>query len=307
LKPAVIAAIATLLLVSPGTMAQEGADSCEPSFLAASYNIRLDTAADGVNAWSNRKDFLIGQIAILRPHILGMQEVLPHQRQELEQALSGYTFVGGGREDGRQAGEASPLAIDRASFALKASGMFWLSPTPEMPSLGWDASFKRVATWARLKRRSDGAALLAMKVHWDHQGLVARQESGKMIKNWLSRNLRKGEAVILMGDFNAEVAEESVRQLLGGSDGLVDTRMAATDGTIGPAISFNGFQPFPDGGELIDHIFTGADITVRRHGVIAQHENGRVASDHFPVVALIDLPSRRKLPACGRQAAFSGE
>jgi endonuclease/exonuclease/phosphatase family metal-dependent hydrolase len=281
--------------------AQGKAAKCEPSLLAASYNIRLDTAADGANAWPQRKGFLIGQIAILRPDILGMQEVLPHQRSELEQALPGYDFVGGGRDDGKLAGEASPIAIARNSFTLTASGLFWLSPTPAIPSTGWDADYKRVATWARLRRRSDGARLLVVNTHWDHRGLVARQESGKLLRDWLSKNRRDDEHLILLGDFNAETSEESVRQLLDGDGALRDTRVAAVGGSFGGASSFNAFQAFPSDGGLIDHIFVDKRIRVRRHAIIAQHENGRVASDHFPVVALIDLPSRRSLQACGDQ------
>lgn len=292
--------IAAALVASPLTSAAHGKKArCEPHLLAVSYNIRLDTPADGANAWPHRRDFLAAQIAILRPHILGMQEVLPHQRSELVRALPEYDFVGGGRDDGKLAGEASPLAIDRHSFLLKASGMFWLSPTPDTPSIGWDAGYKRVATWARLRRRSDGAHLLVVNTHWDHQGLVARREGGKRIKDWLTRKLRKGEHLVLLGDFNAETTEDSIRQLLDGRDGLVDTRVAALDGKSGSAVSFNAFQAFPQSGGMIDHIFVDTRMKVRRHAVIAQHENGRVASDHFPVVALVDMPSRRTLPACG--------
>lgn len=273
---------------------------CEPSVLVATYNIRLDTSADGANGWQHRKRFLTGQIALLRPEILGMQEVLPSQRTDLLQTLPGYEFVGGGRDDGRLAGEASPIAIDRSAFKTTESGVFWLSPTPDKPSIGWDASFRRVATWVRLKRRSDGAQLLVINTHWDHLGLVARRESGHLIQQWIANNLRKEEKVVLMGDFNAETSEQSVGQLLSGGNVLFDTRAAAGDGHSGPAFSFNAFQAFPQSGSLIDHIFVGSGIDVRRHGVIAQHEDGRVASDHFPVVALIDIPSRRKLPACGR-------
>lgn len=292
--------IVAALVASTLTSAANGAKArCEPHLLAATYNIRLDTPADGANSWPNRSGFLIGQIAILRPHILGMQEVLPHQRGELAQALPEYVFIGGGRDDGKLAGEASPLAIDRNSLQLKASGMFWLSPTPSIASIGWDAGYKRIATWARLNRRSDGARLLVVNTHWDHQGKIARRESGRLLKDWLSTHLRKGEHLILLGDFNAETTEESIRQLLDGSGGLVDTRAAASDGRSRFAISFNAFQAFPESGSLIDHIFVDAGIKVRRQAVIAQHENGQMASDHFPVVALVDVPSRRHLPACG--------
>lgn len=267
--------------------------------LAMTYNVRLDTPADGSNAWIHRRHMLIGQVATLRPELLGLQEVLLNQKHDLEAAFPGYRFVGGGRDDGRDAGEFSPLAIDTATFRIGGSGMFWLSPTPAVPSLAWGAGYKRVATWARLVRRSDGARLLVVNTHWDHQSQTARREGGTLILDWLGRNRRRGEHLMLLGDFNAEVSEDSVAQLTRGTLGLRDTRSLAAQGIFGPALSFNGFNPFPSEGKLIDHILVGSGIAVRSHGVHALHENGRVASDHFPVVALIDLPPLRRGRSCG--------
>lgn len=276
--------------------------TCEPPLLAMTYNIRLDTSADGDNRWANRKHFLIGQIVTMRPHILGLQEVLPNQQDDLKAVLTEHDFIGAGRDDGKSAGEASPLIIDRRMFRISASGTFWLSPTPSVPSTGWDAAYKRVASWAHLIRRSDKVKLLVVNSHWDHIGLVARKESGAQILDWIAHNRLKGEQVVLMGDFNADDAEESVGQLARpaiGRDALVDTRRATMNGNFGPSFSFNAFNAFPASGKLIDHIFVSPDIPVRSQGVIAQHENGRVASDHFPAVALLDLASPRKRSKCG--------
>lgn len=269
------------------------ADCGHRPLLAMTYNIRLDTPADGANAWIHRRHLLIGQVATLRPEILGMQEVLLSQKRDLEAALPSYRFVGAGRDDGRDAGEFSPLAIDTTTFRITATGMFWLSTSPNRPSLGWDAGYRRVATWARLTRRSDGARVLALNTHWDHQGLVARKRSGALVVDWLTRNRRQGEYIVLLGDFNAEIGEESVTQLVRGTLALRDTRQIAVTGSIGPRISYNGFESFPAEGKLIDHIFVGPGIGVQSHGVIAWHEGGRVASDHYPVVALLDLPDLR--------------
>jgi endonuclease/exonuclease/phosphatase family metal-dependent hydrolase len=287
-------AMSLLTPLTASAYSRKGGETCELPLFAMTYNIRLDTSADGDNAWAKRKHFLIGQIVTMRPHILGLQEVLPNQQDDLKAVLTEYDFIGAGRDDGKSAGEASPLIIDRHLFKISASGTFWLSPTPFVPSMGWDAAFKRVASWAHLTRRSDGAKLLVVNSHWDHIGLVARKESGAQILDWIARNRFKGEHVVLMGDFNADDAEESVAQLARpatGHDALVNTRRAAANGNFGPSFSFNAFDPFPASGKLIDHIFVSPDIAVLSQGVIAQHENGRVASDHFPVVALLDLAS----------------
>lgn len=288
----ILRALAIALLLAPASVS---AQCTSRPVLAMTYNIRLDTTSDGLNAWTYRKGFLIGQIASLRPELLGLQEVLLNQKRDLEAAFPGYRFVGAGRDDGKEGGEFSPLAVDTAQFQVGESGTYWLSPSPAVPSLGWDAGYKRLVTWARLIRRGDRARILVLNTHWDHQGLVARRESGKLILDWLERYRRRGEQLVLMGDFNAEDTEESVAQLTAASTPssvLFDARRISATGSTGPAFSFNAFNAFPTSGKLIDHIFVGAGIGVRSHSVIAQHENGRVASDHFPVVALLDIPDR---------------
>lgn len=262
---------------------------------AMTYNIRLDTPADGPNQWQYRRALVVAQIELARPEILGFQEVLPVQRADLATALKGYTLLGGGRDDGRSAGEASPLAIDRKVYRVVSSGMFWLSETPSVPSLGWDAAYRRVASWAHLVRRADGARVLAVNTHWDHLGAAAREGSARQLGQWLKANKGKGEAAILIGDFNAPLGEASLQHLLHGAGGglaLRDARAAAGASATGTAITFNGFDPQPRAGETIDHILVAGGIAVRRYHVLAEHFDGRVASDHFPVIADLALACR---------------
>lgn len=287
-----------LALALPAQAAERG---CPSPVLALTYNIRLDTPADGPNAWPHRRDFLLGQLMILRPGLLGMQEVLPNQRAELESGLASYAFVGGGRDDGERAGEASPIAIDRFIFRVKASGTFWLSPTPGTPSKGWDAAFPRIASWARVERLQDRARLLVVNTHWDHVGIRAREASGALLRDWIAAHRKPGEQVLLMGDFNTTANSAAMAALIDANSGLRDTRTTARHGTSGPDFSFNSFDPMPASGQMIDHILVSAGIGVIKHMVIAQHAGGRVASDHFPVGALFDLPSPHGKPRCGAQ------
>src|SRR5689334_7118643 len=78
-----------------------------PSLRVMTYNVRLDLASDGVNRWSERREQFIGQIRLMRPAILGLQEVVPGQKQDLEAALPEYVFLGVPRDDGRSKGEYS--------------------------------------------------------------------------------------------------------------------------------------------------------------------------------------------------------
>ena len=295
--------LALVLLVALGLPAHAG--SCAGAeFRVMTYNIRLDTESDGANRWANRRDLFVGQLRLLQPAILGLQEVVPGQRADLVAALPGYAALGGGRDDGKLAGEASPLFVSKAEFRVRGSGMFWLSPTPSVPSLGWDAAFRRVATWAHLVRRGDGLKLLAINTHWDHLGREARLRSALQLREWIARNRMAGEAVVLLGDFNAPLTEASLQALTEASasnQALTDSRARSQEPAIGASITFNGWSPIPTSGETIDHVLLGPGLAVRRYHALAELFDGRLASDHFPVIA--DLAPTRSCAVRGPAAA----
>lgn len=281
------AAIAALAIAVPAS----AAPACDP-LRVMTYNIRLDLEADGVNRWANRRDQLAGQVKVMQPAILGLQEVVPGQKADLERTLPGYTFLGLPRDDGRTKGEASNLAIDRSVFRIRSSGTFWLSPTPTVPGKGWDAGYPRVATWAHLVRRSDGKRVLALNTHLDNTGEQARLLGARQIASWLAANRTPGEAVVVTGDFNIEVGSPPVRELTHSALRLRDAHEAAQL-LVGPEGTFNNFKAIPDETRRIDYVLADPSLTVRSYAVLAWLiEGGRVASDHFPVVA--DLTSCSK-------------
>src|SRR5437764_4836016 len=143
-----------------------------------SFNVRYGTAPDGPDHWDKRKPLFFATIRAYGPDLLGMQEVIAAQADELQQELSGYGFIGTGRDDGKRRGEYSPLMFRKDRFELIESGQYWLSETPEqVASKGWDAALPRIVTWAKLKDRASGRPLLWINTHWDHVGNKARVES----------------------------------------------------------------------------------------------------------------------------------
>ena len=70
-----------------------------------SFNIRLDVSSDSLNAWAYRKANVGKLLAYYAPDLLGMQEVLPNQMQDLKQLLPQYTALGVGRDDGKDQGD----------------------------------------------------------------------------------------------------------------------------------------------------------------------------------------------------------
>lgn len=266
--------------------------TCAP-LRVMSYNIRLDLESDGINRWSNRREQFIGQVRLMQPAILGLQEVVPGQKTDLEQALPGYQFLGVARDDGRNKGEYSNLAIDRDVFRVTASGTFWLSPTPKVPSKGWDAAYPRVATWAKLVRRSDGRRFLALNTHFDHVGKTARLESARQIVRWIAANRSPGETILVTGDLNAEPGTPPLVELTGPRLGLRDAKTVSKTPPVGPEGTFNNWVLVPPETRRIDHVLADPAVEVERYAVLAWHgEGGRPASDHYAVVA--DLEACRK-------------
>lgn len=250
------------------------------------YNIRLDLESDGINRWGNRRDQFIGQIGLIHPAILGLQEVVPGQKADLERGLPGYVFVGIPRE---KDGESANLAFDRSLFRLKSSGTYWLSPTPNRPSKGWDAAYSRVATWAHLVRKSDGRRFLAVNTHLDNEGKQARLEGARQTSRWIAANRVSGELVVMTGDFNTTPDSPPVQQLTSAPLHLRDARTVSRTAPVGPEGTWNDFTLLPKESERIDFILLDPKMAVERYAVLAWHgEGGLVASDHFPVVAELD-------------------
>lgn len=275
--------LATMLLAA-GSTSPALAARCEP-LRVMSYNIRLDLKSDGENRWEGRRDQFIGQIALMRPEILGLQEVVPRQKRDLEKALPSYEFLGVARDDGKEAGEFSNLAVLRSAFRVRSSGTFWLSETPDKPSKGWDAAFPRIATWARLTG-GDGQRFLVLNTHFDHVGVIARLQAARQIEAFLAASRRPGEAIIMTGDLNSLPDSPALAALTGGTVSLRDSRLDSATPALGPAGTFNAFEALPRESRRIDYILHDPGLRTLRNATLAWHgESNRVASDHFPVVA----------------------
>jgi endonuclease/exonuclease/phosphatase family metal-dependent hydrolase len=257
------------------------------------YNIRLDLASDGANAWPHRRAWVAAQVVWLHPDIFGMQEVQPNQKAELAADLPQYRLFGGGRDDGNAKGEASPIGFDTSRIDFLEGGLFWLSPTPAIPSRGWDAAFNRIATWARLRVHGTQQVILAINTHWDHIGIIARRQSAAQITRWIEVNRRHCEPVMLFGDFNSEIDSEQMRLVTGGFPGLRDARAVSKSRPFGPAGTFNDFDLSPRESKAIDHLLLGKEIEVERYMVLAQLIDGRWPSDHFPVIIDVKLAECR--------------
>ena len=247
-----------------------------------SYNIRLDSPSDNP-PWSERREPMADQIAFLDPDLLGLQEAQPHQVLYLAEQLLAYDHYGLGRDDG-VSGESATLFWRRDRYERLSAETLWCSPTPTVPSKGWDAAYPRTVTRVLLRDRRDGRLLDVRNTHFDHVGVVAREQCAALIVAMQPVEVDGGRAdVVLMGDFNTGPGTAPYERIV--ASGLRDAR-AASPIDFGPAGTFNAFDIASDNeGVAIDHIFVGPGFHVERFAVPTDSFGGRVISDHFPVVA----------------------
>lgn len=271
-----------------------------------SYNIKNDYDRQGNNTWASRRDLVAGLIRFHRVDLVGMQEVLHHQLLDLEERLPGYGWIGAGREDGQQEGEYVCIFYLKKRMQPLEHGHFWLSPTPEQPgALGWDAVCPRMVTWCRFRDMYTGSVFVHLNTHFDHVGTEAVKQSARLIKERIASMAPDG-AALLTGDFNVASDSEAYRILCSQVEGgalLSDAAITADYHHFGPTFTFQDFDAggvaarlfpayFASGSgtgleyeSAIDFIFTTSKVEVRHFGVIADHHQGKLPSDHFPVIA----------------------
>ncbi|HNR09089.1 MAG TPA: endonuclease/exonuclease/phosphatase family protein [Saprospiraceae bacterium] len=257
-----------------------------------SFNIRYDNPQDGENRWDNRKKNLASMLRFYEVDLCGMQEALIHQIRDLKAALPEYEYIGKGRDDGREAGEFSPIFYRKDRIRVLESGTFWLSPSPDTPSRGWDAMLPRVVTWAKIKTIKGNKTAYVFNTHYDHMGEIARRESSNLLLRKIAEMAGKSR-VVVTGDFNAIPSQDPIRILLDTSNPghLTDTESLTRQEHFGPYSTFNGFEAMEQEGRHIDYIFLKnfKKMQVLRHGTLSNTWSGRFASDHHAVLAELSL------------------
>ncbi len=250
-----------------------------------SYNIRLDTPADKEDQWPHRKDRVVALIRYHQPDLLGVQEALPHQVKELEQALPQYGWYGVGRDDGKESGEFSAIYYDKDKFQVQDSGTFWLSPQPDKPTKGWDAAIIRICSWVKLKNKKTGGVLYHFNTHFDHIGEKARENSATLIAAKISE-IAGTNPFVLTGDLNTTDDSKAYANLTS-SGALLDTETLSASGHYGPSGTFSTFDVQSELGKKIDYILVSKHFSVLQHATLTDAQNGKYPSDHLPVIAVI--------------------
>ena len=262
-------------------------------------NIRVALPEDDAtgNGWRARRELCLAVIRAQQPDLIGFQEVLREQMEDLERGFpdfGAFGFAGpemDARREGYQGIAKNPILYSKQRYEQVSAGGFWLSETPHLPgSLSWESARARHVNWLRLRERATGREFRILNTHLDHEGQRAREEQMKLIL---------AEAAvyapdfpqIFTGDFNARASNAVVKLAL--DAGWTSTFLAAPEprdegftghAFLGPAYKLKSAAP---GSAAIDHILTRGPVATQARRIIRDSRDGRYPSDHYFVSAQV--------------------
>jgi len=280
-----------------------------------SYNIRYDSSDDAKkgNGWQQRCPVLCQLVTYNDFDVFGAQEVLHNQLNDMLREMPQYGYVGVGRDDGKTAGEYSPIFYKKDKYTVIKSGHFWLSEQTDYPNQGWDAVLPRICTYAELQDKENGMKLWFFNLHMDHVGVEARRESSKLVLKKVGE-MCGNDPVIVTGDFNVDQNNESYHVL--NNSPLFDDSYEKAAVRYALNGTFNNFNTNIKTDSRIDHIFVSPEFKVERYGILTdtyrspatEHDIvksgdfpseislekniARLPSDHFPVKVILNYQKK---------------
>src|SRR5215217_5759441 len=254
-------------------------------YTIGSFNVRYDNAGDVGNRWAQRAPVAANLIKFHGYDVFGVQEALKGQIDDLSNMLPEFGHYGLGRDDGKDAGEHSSVFYRKDKFKLLNKGDFWLSETPDKPGKGWDAKCcNRICSWVYLQDINTGKKFYFFNAHFDHEGKIARVESGRLIVKKISE-IAGAAPAIFTGDLNG--GQKSEWYLTLANSGMLTNTYTQVKEPYANNSSFNAWGKSVDGNEIIDHVFVTKAFTAKRWGLLTDTYHGKFVSDHFPV--LVDV------------------
>lgn len=257
-----------------------------------SFNIRLLPGPDGDNRWELRKEASTAMVNAVKPDVMGLQEAFREQLDYILEGCRDYEIIGVGRDDGKSEGEHMAIAYNKQRVILRKWGTYWLSPTPDEPSYGWDAACKRTATWALFEMKGSGQKFYMVNTHLDHKGKTARKEGLAVVFRRIGEMNTENLPMILTGDLNVLPDNPCLSEI----NSIMSNARFHADYTD-PRGSFNGFGKYgasdgaPDLGDTpkkslrpIDYIYYNGMSRCISFKVLSQPFAGKAyISDHYPI------------------------
>jgi len=267
-----------------------------PVLKVMTWNILHKTSSEEEreHPWQERAPLVRAVVERARPHILCTQEAHGDQMDDLLAGLPDYWWFGRDR-DGRDDGEGCPIAYDSRLLKPLEWGQLWLGAEPETPGcLTWVNDVPRLLTWGRFLHYETGQRFFLANTHLDHLVPGTRTKAIELLQERLPPGSLE-EPVILTGDFNSPAWAKPHRMLMKGPNRFYDTYKEAEDGEGLLAGTFHKWKG--TGWARLDWILTQPRLRVPRYRILRDKPQGRFPSDHYPVLAEIELPHPPAPPA----------
>ncbi len=248
-----------------------------------SYNVKI--SGDGLRSPEKRAPIIIETILDATPDSFGLQEADKAWVERIAAGLADYAYIAKYRDDGVSEGESSAIFYLKDKYELVDSGSFWLSETPDKPSMGWDAVCNRITSYAILKDKTTGFTYAHFNTHLDHEGNVAQAESIALISAYIAE-IAPDIPVVLTGDFNFSEGTYNYETVL--KTGLKDSKYMASE--YDDHATYHGYHVILSDNKPIDYIFVnGYCSSVKSYSINSDFNHHILASDHLPVTVEMTL------------------
>ncbi len=263
------------------------------------YNIRRKGKEKlPARAWESRLPAVITLLKSMQPDIIGLQEAVEEQINDLANQLENYGWFGQGRGKswvGYGTDEYNPIFYNKKRLTLHEKGTFHIN------DWSWKSWLKqphviallpRICTWGLFEIKETGETFYVYNTHLDHKFAFARLNQLKAIIARMKQNnyaANNKNNIILLGDFNTEL-DDKVQSVLN-EMGLRNTKNLAKS-LKGPGITSPGWDNKDP--RQIDHIVVkdngkNQEVTVKQH-VVLQNVTDQQPSDHHPVYVDVCFP-----------------
>ena len=216
-------------------------------------------------------------IADYMPDSVGVQECEGIWFLTLKSNLPTYGIVGVGRDFGLPLiGESTAILYRKDKYKLVDWGTFWLCETPDKPSMGWDAMYKRTCTWAVLENKETKKQYAHVNTHLDNSGKDARIKGLQLV---MDKAAEFDMPVVVTGDFNFPKGSDLYKKLT--ADKLTDSAVVAAKADSG--CTSHGYKDVITGNP-IDFVLVNEKISdIKSYKIIREKKNGKFISDHYPI------------------------
>jgi len=271
---------------------------------AMTFNVRYDEPADGSQAWPHRRELVIATIRSHDPDLIGLQEPTASQFEEIAAGLAEYTAFGLFTDEWSGV-EPHGGFFRTERFELRASGLFWLSETPEIAhSVSWDNDWgPRACGWVRLRDRLTDRELVFASTHVDTNAgswLPSAQALHRELAAGADERTADDPAIVLVGDFNCPAGSDAHRYLL--SDGRYRDAWLEAGRADDGEVTYHGFtgatrltdraayppDAFAFHNYRIDWILVRGGLTSTAADIDVRREDDVMPSDHYPVMAVLE-------------------